>query len=82
MITPMTQKMHKFDFGDLVRIRSDTPSPLRRGHITSVIMVFLPQDRWGSYLSNFPPGVLYSVEYEDGEAVDVHEDFLELAGSA
>jgi len=70
--------MNKFNFDDLVRIKSDAPGPLRRGHVASVFMVSLPEDRWGSYTEQFPPGVLYSVEYEDGDAVDVHEDFLEL----
>jgi hypothetical protein len=82
MNAPMTQRVNRFDFGDLVRIKDGAPSPLRRGQIASVFMVFLPEDRWGSYMEQFPPGVLYSVEYEDGDAVQVHEDFLEFAEPA
>jgi hypothetical protein len=69
--------MNKFSFDDTVRIRKGAPNPLRQGEIASVVMVFLPQDRRGSYFDKFPPGVVYSVEYESGESVDVHEDFLE-----
>jgi len=70
--------MNKFTFDDIVRVKDDAPNSLRRGQKAWVIMVFLPHDRSGSYFEQFPPGILYSIEYEDGEAVDVHEDFLEI----
>ena len=70
--------MNKFTFDDTVRVKENAPSPLRRGQKASVTMVFLPQDRNGSYFDQFPPGVLYSIEYEDGVSSDVHEDFLEI----
>ena len=74
----MKQKMNKFTFDETVRVKKDAPNPLRQGQKASVIMVFLPQDRVGSYFEQFPPGVVYSVEYEDGESADVHEFFLEI----
>jgi hypothetical protein len=70
--------MNKFTFDDTVRIKKDAPNALRQGQKASVTMVFLPQDRIGSYFDQFPPGVIYSVEYEDGESTEVHEDFLEI----
>jgi hypothetical protein len=69
--------MSRFTFDDTIRIKGTAPSPLRPGEIVSVTMVFLPEDRRGPYFERFPPGVVYSVEYETGESVDVHEDFLE-----
>ena len=73
--------MSKFTFDDMVRVRGDAaPGSLRRGQKASVTMVFLPGDRSGSYFAQFPPGIVYSIEYEDGESVDVHEDFLEIYG--
>jgi phospholipase C len=69
--------MSKFAFDDTVRIKDNAPNSLRRGQKASVTMVFLPHDRVGSYFDQFPPGVLYSIEYEDGESADAHEDFLE-----
>ena len=53
------------------------PDHLRPGRPASVFGVFLPQDREGSYFDQFAPGVVYSIEYEDGAVADVHEDFLE-----
>jgi hypothetical protein len=70
--------MNKFTFDDTVRVKKDAPNPLRQGQKASVIMVFLPHDRNGSYFDQFPPGILYSIEYQDGVSVDVHEDFLEI----
>ena len=70
--------MNKFAFDDTVRVKEDAPNSLRRGQKASVTMVFLPDDRSGSYFNRFSPGVLYSVEYEDGESADIHEDFLEI----
>lgn len=70
--------MSKFTFAEMVLIKNDAPNSLRRGQTASVTMVFLDQDRNGSYFDRFPPGVVYSIEYEDGESVDVHEDFLEI----
>jgi hypothetical protein len=73
------EQNHKFTFNDTVRIKRDAPNPLRQGQTAAVTMVFLPQDRVGSYFDLFPSGVLYSVEYEYGQSVDVHEDFLEAS---
>jgi hypothetical protein len=70
--------MSKFTCDDTVWIKKDAPSQLRRGQKASVIMVFPPQDRIGSYFDRFPPGVVYSIEFEDGESIDVHESFLEM----
>lgn len=69
--------MNKFTFDDTVRVKKDAAIPLRRGK-ASITMIFLPQDREGSYFDQFPSGVVYSIEYEDGESIDVHEDFLEI----
>jgi hypothetical protein len=70
-------KMSKFTFDDSVRVKEDAPIPLRRGRRASVTMVFRPQDRVGAYFEWFPPGIVYSIEFEDGESADVHEDCLE-----
>jgi hypothetical protein len=69
--------MNKFTFDDTVQVKKDAAIPLRRAK-ASITMIFLPQDREGSYFDQFPSGVVYSIEYEDGESIDVHEDFLEI----
>jgi len=86
----MKQPTSKFTFGDAVRIKENAPLPrrhgdnaplpLRYGEKASVFMVFFPEDRNGSYYDQFPPGIIYSVEFEDGQATDVHEEFLERVG--
>jgi hypothetical protein len=69
--------MNKFTYDSSARVRKEAPDHPRPGQPASVFGVFLPQDRVGSYFDQFAPGVVYSIEYEDGEAADVHEDFLE-----
>jgi hypothetical protein len=71
--------MNEFTFGDTVRIKRDAPSPLRQGEPGSIVAVSLPQDRQGSYYDRFPSGVVYTIEYSDGESVDVHESLLDPA---
>ena len=69
--------MSKFTFNDIVQTREDAPKDVRPGQRASVFMVWLPQDRDGSYYAKFPPGTVYSIEFQDGDAVDVHETWLE-----
>jgi hypothetical protein len=69
--------MGKFSWGDAVRIRADAPSYLRPGALASVYDVSEGKSRFGEHFDSFPPGTVYSVEYEDSSAVEVHEDHLE-----
>jgi hypothetical protein len=69
--------MNKFTYGSSVLVRKDAPDNLRPGQQASVFGVFLPPDRKGSHFDQFAPGVVYSIEYGDGDAADIHEDFLE-----
>lgn len=41
-----------------------------------VVGVF--DDRPGGYFDQFPPGTIYSIEFEDGSSVEVHESMLDL----
>jgi hypothetical protein len=68
----------KFTFDDIVRVKADAPEELRPGSRGSVIMVFGERERFGlAYFDQFAPGNVYSIEYEDGVAKDVHESSLE-----
>jgi hypothetical protein len=69
--------MNKYTYGSSVLVRKDAPVDLRPGQPASVFGIFLPQDRKGSHFDQFAPGIVYSIEYGDGDAADVHEDFLE-----
>lgn len=68
--------MSRFTYGDTVRIVMTAPERLRPGAIAWVIGVFEKRPE-GKYFDQFPTGEVYSIEYEDGEAVDVHESVLE-----
>jgi hypothetical protein len=43
-----------------------------------IVGVFEGEGRRGTYFERFPPGSVYSVEFEDGASAEVHEDDLEL----
>lgn len=67
--------MKKFDYADVVRIVPTAPTDLRPGVRAWIVGVF--EDRPGTYFDRFPPGVVYTIEYEDGASTEVHESMLE-----
>jgi hypothetical protein len=69
--------MAKFDFDDTVRIKGTATTAERRGQPGSVIAILEDRTRWP--LKQFEPGVIYSVEFADGIAIDIHEEDLESA---
>lgn len=69
--------MAKFTYSDIVRARSSADSTCRPGERAWVIAVI--DNRVHFPLRQFPPGVVYSVEFEGGKAVNIHEDELEPA---
>ena len=78
--------MTKFTWGDYVRIKDDAPAELKPGKAASIFAVVdtLERERQGhdSFWTQFPPGVIHGVEFEDGSDVYLHEDFLEHAEPA
>ncbi len=68
--------MTKFTWGDSVRISEDAPANFRPGSRAEVVGISELRQRHGSYLQQFPSGVVYTVEFEDGSDADVHEDHL------
>lgn len=71
--------MSKFTYNDRVRVATTANKESRPGEIAWVIAV-LEERPQGEYFDQFPPGVIYTIEYEDGEAIDIHESDLESAG--
>lgn len=69
--------MPRFTYDDIVRIRETAPTIARRGEKAWIVAV--TEDRRRFPLKQFPPGVVYTVEFEGGDAIDVHEDDLEPA---
>jgi len=68
--------MPKFTYDDIVKAKSTANSLARPGQRAWVVAVVA--DRVNFPLLQFPPGVVYSIEFEDGQAIDIHEDDLEI----
>lgn len=69
--------MPKFDCDDVVRVNPAANPELRPGAKAWVVGVVPEDKRVGSYFEQFQPGVIYTVEYEDGTSHDVHETDLQ-----
>jgi len=69
--------MAKFTFNDTVRVKPGTASDCRPGALASVVMVHEESTRWGSYMDRFPAGAVYTIEFDDGHALELCEDDLE-----
>ncbi|MGO0999944.1 hypothetical protein [Lysobacter sp. CA196] len=68
--------MSKFTYNDIVRVAETAVESLRPGSVGWVVGVFEERPS-GDYFSRFPPGIVYTVEYEDGAANEIHESWLE-----
>jgi hypothetical protein len=65
----------KFTYDNILKVRDTAKAAERRGEKAWVVGVI--DDRARYPLEKFPPGVVYTVEFEDGEAIDIHEDDLD-----
>jgi hypothetical protein len=68
--------MNRFDFDDIVRARDGVPEA-RRGTKAWIVGIASGKERMGAYYARFPPGTVYTIEFEDGDSTDVHESELE-----
>lgn len=69
--------MQKFDYGAVVSPVAGVPEA-RLGAKAWVVGITLERERVGSYYKNFEPGNLYTIEFEDGESIDVLESNILL----
>jgi hypothetical protein len=67
----------KFNYDDVVQVRSDASSELRPGAKAWIVSVF--ETRPGPYFNKFPEGVVYTIEFEDGSSLEIHEQDLETS---
>ena len=73
--------MAKFDYDDTVQVIANASASLRPGRHASVVGIE-EEPRRGSFYSfyeQFPPGTVYLIEFEGGDAVSIHESMLEPA---
>ncbi len=70
--------MAKFSYNDIVRIKRAAESgfPYGRAWIVGIF-----DERLGPYFDKFPSGTVYTIEFEDGSSIEVHEGSLELDAS-
>lgn len=64
-----------YQYDDIVRVSPDAPEQSRRGQIAWIIAVI--EDRVRFPFPNMPDGVIYTIEFEDGSAIDIGEQSLE-----
>jgi hypothetical protein len=67
--------MTRFTYSDIVKLKDGSAAKPDQSGRAWVIAILTDRTRFP--LPHLPPGVVYSIEFEDGSAVDVHEDDLE-----
>lgn len=67
----------KYDYDDIVTLSPCAGISSRVGEKCWIVGVFEKRPK-GDYMDKFPDGVVYTVEFEDGNSVEVHEDNLLL----
>jgi len=65
-----------YTYNDVVRVRADAPPEMHPGERAWVIGVTAEHERRGSHFKQFPAGTVYLVEFEGGDAIDIHENML------
>ena len=73
----MSESKSLFTYDDTVRVKLGAASHMRPGELASVVGVFLETDKAEKYWAQFPTGPVYTIEFEDGSAVEVPESLLE-----
>lgn len=68
----------KFTYDDVVRVNLDAEAALRPGAKAWIVGVTAEAKRRGAHYDAFDPGNVYTIEFEDGASIDVHEDDIEL----
>jgi hypothetical protein len=66
----------KFNYDDIVRVIANAHTGLTVPKKAWVVGIF--ERSPGPYFSKFPPGTVYTVEFEDGSAIEVHECDLQV----
>ena len=62
-----------FEYDDIVRVRvgADVAAPARAK--AWVVGITEADKRVGAYYDRFPAGNIYTIEFEEGSSIDVHE---------
>ncbi len=66
--------MAPFSYNDTVRVKQVAPARCRPGELASVVGISIEAERSGEFLKAFPHGILYTIEFEDGNSVELHRE--------
>lgn len=67
----------KFDYDNIVCVQPSAAAEIRPGERAWIVGIFEKRPE-GGFFDKFPPGVVYSIEFEDGSSTEAHEDDLQL----
>jgi len=67
----------KFNYNDIVMVSLTASERLRPGAKAWVVGVTAEDERRGAYYETFRPGNVYTIEFDDGASVDIHEDEID-----
>lgn len=68
--------MALYTWNDTVRVIATALAKARPGELASVVNIHERETRQGAYFDQFPDGAVYTIEFEDGSSVEVHESQL------
>lgn len=71
--------VNKFNYDDVIRVRSDAHQKFRPGERAWVVDVITEDRRIGSHYEQFPLGTIYTIEFEGEDSIDIHEDSIKPA---
>lgn len=67
----------KFTYGDIVKIKLTSLKRSREGAQAWIVGVFDTEEMKGGYFDQFDQGIVYTIEFEDGSSIEIHEKELE-----
>ena len=67
----------KFNYDDIVYVRPEANIGSRAGKRAWIVGIFEKRPE-GGYFDQFPTGVVYTLEFEDGSSIEVHEGNLQF----
>jgi hypothetical protein len=67
----------KFTYNDMVIVRSESPLADRRGEPACIVGITDPGGEKSKFYDQFPPGIIYTIEFENGASASAHESWLD-----
>lgn len=68
--------MANFTYNDIVRVTHMADGQAQSMPKAWIVGIYETDKELGPYWKKFPPGVVYTIEFEDGSSTEVHENEL------